>query len=193
MKTPPYQLIATVGSILLVAFVLAAYRFFPGQLPPWTFTLAWVVAALVLLGTVMELWLMWRDYRAGYLFPMRNASLFILLFSVIGLPAYLVFAGATGRELGPATLLLVPVFLAFATRNLFRVRIDNLTLQAKTGFRAPVEVPLFQITEVSGTEDKITVHSEGHRPVQLLRVFFLASHWRALRDRLGELATTRTP
>ncbi|WP_116126120.1 hypothetical protein [Lewinella sp. IMCC34183] len=191
MKTPPYQLIATVGSILLVAFVLAAYRFFPGGMPGWSFTLAWIVAALVLAATVTELWLLWRDYRAGLLFPMRNASLFILLFSVVGLPAYLVFAGVTGRELGPATLLLVPVFLSFATRNLFRVRIDNLTLRAKTGFRAPVEVPLFSISDVSVTDDRITVESDDHRPVQLLRVFFLARHWAALRERLTALATDR--
>ncbi|NJB87412.1 hypothetical protein GGR26_003192 [Lewinella marina] len=193
MRTPPYRLVATVGSILLIAFILAAYRFFPGQLPGWSFALAWVVAALVLLGTLAELWLMWRDYRAGFLFPMRNASLFILLFSLVGLPAYLVFAGVTGRDLGPSTLLLAPVFLAFATRNLFRVRIDQLSLLAKTGFRAPVEVPLFRITDVAVTDDRITIESDGQRPVQLLRVFFLPGHWRQLRERLTGLATTRKP
>ncbi|PHK98277.1 hypothetical protein CGL56_11280 [Neolewinella marina] len=178
---------------MLIAFILAAYRFFPGQLPGWSFALAWVVAALVLLGTLAELWLMWRDYRAGFLFPMRNASLFILLFSLVGLPAYLVFAGVTGRDLGPSTLLLAPVFLAFATRNLFRVRIDQLSLLAKTGFRAPVEVPLFRITDVAVTDDRITIESDGQRPVQLLRVFFLPGHWRQLRERLTGLATTRKP
>ena len=191
MRTPPYQLIATVGSVVLVAFVLAAYRFFPGQIPDWAFTLAWVVAALTLLGTLTELWLMWQDYRAGRLYPMRNASLFILIFSIVGLPAYLIFAGATGRELGPSTLLLVPVFLAFATRNLFRVRIDNLSLSAKTGFRAPIEIPLFNITGVEMSDDRMTVHADGARDVQLLRAFFIPSHWQALRERLGALDATR--
>ena len=191
MKAPPYQLVATVGSVLLVAFVVAAYRFFPGTLPAWSFTLAWVVAALVLLATLTELYLLYRDYRAGYLYPMRNASLFILLFSVVGLPAYLIFAGVTGRELGPATLLLVPVFLTFATRNLFRVRLDSLTLQTKTGFRAPVEMPLFSISGVDVADDRITIQADGRRPVQLLRVFFLRRHWEALRERLSALAAAR--
>ncbi len=191
MKAPPYQLIATVGSIGLVAFVLAAYRFFPGQVPDWAFTLAWCLAAAVLLGTLTELWLMWRDYRGGVLFPMRNASLFILLFSLVGLPAYLLFAWYTGRELGPSTLLLVPVFLAFATRNLFRVRLDNLSLAAKTGFRAPVEIPLFSISDVRLTDDRLTVQSDDGRTVTLLRAFFLPSHWNELRGRLEALATTR--
>ncbi len=187
MRTPPYQLIANVGSILLVAFVLAAYRFFPGQLPDWSFTLAWVVAALVLVGVLTELWLMWQAYRAGQFFPMRNASLFVLLFSLVGIPVYLLYAAATDQYLGPATLLLIPVFLAFAVRNLFRVHLDSISLRAKTGFRAPVEVPLFSISSVEETDDKLTVHSDTRQPIQLLRVFFLPSHWQTLRERLTGL------
>ena len=190
MRTPPYQLVANVGSILLVVFVLAAYRFFPGQLPAWTFTVAWVVATGVLLGVLAELWLMWRAYRAGQFYPMRNASLFVLLFSIVGIPAYLIYAAATDQDLGPATLLLIPVFLAFAVRNLFRVQIDSLSLRAKTGFRAPVEVPLFAISSVEETDDKLVIHSDSNRPIQLLRVFFLPAHWKALRDRLTALGAS---
>ncbi len=188
MRTPPYQLVANVGSILLVAFVLAAYRFFPGQLPDWSFALAWVVSALVLAGLVAELWLMWRAYRAGEFFPMRNASLFVLLFSLVGIPGYLLYTAATGQVPGPATLLLIPVFLAFAVRNLFRVHLDSISLRAKTGFRSPVEIPLFAIRSVEETEDQLIVQADGHRPVRLLRVFFLSAHWDVLRDRLTALA-----
>ncbi len=190
MRTPPYQRVANVGSILLVAFVLAAYRFFPGQLPAWSFTLAWLVAALVLVSVLTELWLMGRAYRAGEFYPMRNASLFVLLFSLVGIPGYLIYTAATGQELGPTTLLLIPVFLAFAVRNLFRVHLDSISLRAKTGFRSPVEIPLFAIRSVEETEDKLVIHADGQRAVQLLRVFFFPTHWNELRDRLTALGTS---
>ncbi|MCP9234486.1 hypothetical protein [Lewinella sp. JB7] len=188
MKTPPYQLIANVGSILLVLFVIAAYRFLPGRMPEWAFSVAWLVAGLVTASLVTELWLLFRDYRAGVLFPMRNASLFILLFSIIGIPAYLVYAAIAGEDLGPSTLLLLPVFLSFAVRNLFRVRLDNLTFRAKTGFRSPVEVPLFGITGVEQDDRSITVRSEHQRPVKLLRAFFFPGHWKRLSAKLSGLS-----
>ncbi|MGB3800462.1 MAG: hypothetical protein WA952_11670 [Lewinella sp.] len=183
-KRPPYQWLADIGSVVLVAFVVAAYRFFPQSTPSWTFTLASILSIVVLVAVVTELYLMYRDYRAGYFYPMRNASLFVLLLSVIGIPAYLLYAWVTGMYLGPATLLLIPVFLTLVTRNLFRVRLDGLSLRAKTGFRSPREVPLFNIAEVIFQDDKITVRPDGHPPIHLLRVFFFPSHWHAIRTRL---------
>lgn len=186
-RRPPYQVIADVGSIVLVAFVIVTYRFVPGQVPDWAFILAWIVSVLVLVSVTTELYLMWRDYRAGILFPMRNASLFILLLSVVGLPAYVIFLLVTGQELLPGNLLLIPVLLTFATRNFFRVRIDNLSVRAKTGFRGPVEIPLFRIDEVGIAEDRIKITAEGERPIQLLRAFFIPRHWGELVERLREV------
>ena len=187
-RRPPYQLVADVGSVLLVVFIILAYRFFPAQVPGWAFRLAYVVAGLVLLGVGTELYLFWRDYRAGVLFPMRNASLFILLLSLVGLPLYLVYLFASGQDPGPSTLLLVPVLLAFATRNLFRVRIDELSVRAKTGFRAPIEVLLFQLEEVAVGEDRITITSATQRPIYLLRAFFFRRHWAGLVEKLKEIS-----
>jgi hypothetical protein len=189
-KRPPYQWIADVGSVLLVGFVIAAYRFLPGRIPTWFFTLAYLVAAAVLAGALTELWLLIRDYRAGRLFPMRNASLFILLLTLVGLPLYLIYAAATGQNPGPSTLLLVPVMLTFAIRNLFRVRLDELSIRAKTGFRSPTEVPLFAVDDIGITDDRITIFREGKAAIQLLRVFFFPRHWTALRERLRSLQST---
>ena len=186
-RRPPYQWLADGGSIALVAFVIVAYRFFPQSTPSWTFTLASLLAILVLVAVVTELVLMFRDYRAGYFYPMRNASFFLLLVSLIAVPVYLVYAWITGLYLGPATLLLIPVFLTLVTRNLFRVRLDSLSLRTKTGFRGPREVPLFNIAEVTVTDDKITVHPDGQPPIHLLRVFFFPAHWDAIRTRLSTL------
>ena len=186
-RKPPYQWLADVGSIALVVFVIAAYRFFPQSMPSWTFTLASLLAVLVLVAVVTELVLMFRDYRAGYFYPMRNASFFLLLLSLLAVPAYLAYAWITGLYLGPATLLLIPVYLTLVTRNLFRVRLDSLSLRTKTGFRAPREVPLFNIEEVIVAEDKITVRPDGQPPIQLLRVFFFPTHWEAIRTRLSSL------
>ena len=187
-RRPPYQLVADVGSVVLVVFILVAYRFLPGAVPNWAFALAWVVAAAVLVGVLTELYLFYREYRAGVLFPMRNASLFILLLSVVGLPLYVAHHFATGQYLGPSTLLLVPVLLAFATRNLFRVHLDTVTLRAKTGFRSPVEVPLFQLEEVAVSDDRITITSARARPIVLLRAFFFRRHWQSLVQKLEEVA-----
>ena len=186
-RRPPYQWLADGGSIALVVFVIVAYRFFPQSTPSWTFTLASLLAILVLVAVVTELVLMFRDYRAGYFYPMRNASFFLLLVSLIAVPVYLVYAWITGLYLGPATLLLIPVFLTLVTRNLFRVRLDSLSLRTKTGFRGPREVPLFNIAEVTVTDDKITVHPDGQPPIHLLRVFFFPAHWDAIRTRLSTL------
>ena len=145
--------------------------------------------AAVLIGVLTELYFYLRDYRAGVLFPMRNASLFILLLSVVGLPLYLIYLAISGQPPGPSTLLLVPVLLAFATRNLFRVRIDNLSVRAKTGFRAPIEVPLFRVEDVAMSDDRITITSDTGRPIHLLRAFFFPRHWAGLVERLRHLNT----
>lgn len=179
-RRPPYQLLADLGSVALVIFVVCAYSLFPGRVPGWAFTVAWWVSGLVLLGAVTELILLYRDYRAGILFPMRNASFFLLLLTVVGLPVYIIYTAVRGDYLGPATLLLVPVFLTLTIRNLFRVRLDVATLQAKTGFRAPTEIPLFNIENVAIGEDRVTVTAPGQRPIELLRVFFFQEHWDAL-------------
>ena len=180
MRRPPYQLMADAGSVALVVFVLCAYSFFPGQVPEWAFTVAWIVAGFVLLGAITELILLYRDYRAGILYPMRNASFFLLVLTVFGLPLYLIYTSVRGDYLGAATLLLVPVFLTLTIRNLFRVRLDVATLQAKTGFRGPVEVPVFSIDTVDISDDRVTVTAPGARPIELLRVFFFREHWEAL-------------
>ena len=192
-KRPPYQYLADAGSIALVVFVVAAYRFFPGRVPDWAFTLAALAAVGVLACVGTELYLMYRDYRGGHFFPLRNASFFVLLLSLGGIPLYLLYAWVTGAYLGPATLLLVPVFITLATRNLFRVRLDSLSLRAKTGFRSPREVALFNIGTVDLTEQKITVRPDGQPPIELLRVFFFPAHWEIIRGRLANLRGSGAP
>ena len=186
-KRPPYQLVADIGSIALVLFVILAYRFLPGRVPEWAFGIAYGVSVTVLVSVLTEIVLLLRDYRAGLLYPMRNASLFIFLLSVVGLPLYLIYLFVSGQPPGASTLLLVPVLLAFATRNLFRVRIDALSVLAKTGFRGPTEVPLFRIDEVRETDARIEITADGYRPIYLLRSFFFPRHWAAIREKIAGL------
>lgn len=188
-KRPPYQTIADVGSFALVVFVILAYRFFPAATPDWSFVLAYAVATVVLGCIATEIFLLWREYRAGFLYPMRNASLFILLLSLVGLPVYLVYLYATDQPPGPSTLLLVPVMLVIAVRNLFRVRIDQLSVLAKTGFRPPTEIPLFRIESVEEKDDRLTVTPAGEgRTIQLIRTFFFPRHWEAITTKLRKLS-----
>lgn len=186
-KIPPYQLIAFVGSLLLVAYVLWAYRFSVGNVPGWTLNAAIFVAALVAAMTALGLWQLFSDYRKGYLFPLRNATLFLTVLSVFAIPVLVIWEMIQPGSLSDSTLLLLPVFLFMMSRNLFRVKVDNVALEAKLGLRKPLYIPLFNITRVEEDERGIIITNNDGSEIKLLRVFFFASHWARLRERLTEL------
>ncbi|MEL7163389.1 MAG: hypothetical protein AAFN92_21710, partial [Bacteroidota bacterium] len=135
----------------------------------------------------MEIGILFRDYRRGHLFPLRNATFFIVCLSVIAIPLLALYEIFVGPYLQTTTLLLIPVFLWMCTQNLFRVRIDNVSFLAKMGFRAPTEVPLFRITKVEEDERGIDVVTDEGKTVRLLRPFFFPAVWEQLRERLRGL------
>ena len=186
-KIPPYQIIATVGSFLLVGFVLWAYNFAAGDIPEWTLNVAIFLAALVMVMTLLGLWQLFTDYRKGYLFPLRNATLFLTILSLIAIPVILVWEAIVPGTVQPSTLLLLPVFLFMISRNLFRVKIDNVALEAKLGFGKPVYIPLFNITSVYEDDSGITLSRSDGGDIRLLRVFFFAKTWTRLLERLKGL------
>ena len=186
-KIPPYQIIATVGSFLLVGFVLWAYNFTVDDVPAWTLNVAIFLAALVMVMTLLGLGQLFADYRKGYLFPLRNATLFLTILSLIAIPAIFVWEAVVPGTVQPPTLLLLPVFLFMISRNLFRVKIDNVALEAKLGFGKPVYIPLFKITSVQEDDSGITLSRSEGGDIRLLRVFFFAETWARLRDRLKRL------
>ena len=186
-KYPPYQIIAFVGSLLLVAFVVWAYRFRAGAVPGWTLNAAIFVAALVTAMTALGLWQLISDYRKGYLFPLRNATLFLTIFSALAIPVLVVWEMIQPGSMSDSTLLLLPIFLFMVSRNLFRIKIDNVALETKLGLRAPTYVPLFNITRVEEDEGGITICRSDGDDVRLLRVFFFKRDWERMRERLTNL------
>lgn len=186
-KFPPYQIIAFVGSLLLVAYVLWAYRFQVGNVPDWTFNVAIFLAALVTAMTLLGLWQLVSDYRKGYLFPLRNATLFLTGISTLAIPLLVVYELVQPGSMSDSTLLLLPVFLFMISRNLFRIKIDNVALESKLGLRPPTYVPLFNITRVEEDDRGLVVSRNDGDDIRLLRVFFFTGDWDRLKDRLSSL------
>lgn len=187
-KLPPYQLIGWVCSLLVVGLVFYFYRFADGQISGFWMGLMMALSFAVLLMAALEIWNMVADYQAGYLFPMRNATFFVVCLSVVALPVLGIYGMVTGQALQPSTSLLIPVFLFMAVRNLFRVRIDGVTLEAKTGFRAPLYVPLFEVEKVEETDMGILIATTQGKEIRLIRAFFFDSIWVRLRERLSSLS-----
>ncbi|MEM6770289.1 MAG: hypothetical protein AAF597_06895 [Bacteroidota bacterium] len=183
-QTPPYQIIALVGSLLLVAFVLWAYNFSGGFIPDWSFNAAIFLSALVTVMTLLGLWQLLSDYRKGYLFPLRNATLFITLLTLVAIPVVLVWEAIEPDTIQPGTLLLLPVFLFMVSRNIFRIKIDEVALEAKLGFGRSHYIPLFNITNIREDDNSITVSHSGGTDIRLLRIFFFAQSWARMRERL---------
>jgi hypothetical protein len=190
-KIPPYQLIGWGGSILLVILVGYFYQFQGGQVGGFGMGLMSALSFAVLLMSVMEIWILVTDYQKGHLFPMRNATFFLTGLTVIALPVLGIYAAATGQALEPSTLLLMPVFLFMLVRNLFRVKIDSVALEAKTGFRSPIYVPLFDVANVEETEGGINIRTAEGKEIRLLKAFFFPSIWKKLSERLMQVGNPR--
>lgn len=186
-KIPPYQLIGWGGSILLVILVGYFYQFNDGRVGGFWMGLMAATSFAVLLMAVLEIWTLVTDYQKGHLFPMRNATFFLTGLTVIGMPILGIYAAVTGQAIEPSTLLLIPVFLFMLVRNLFRVKIDSVSLEAKTGFRAPTYVTLFNVTKVEESEGGITIQTSEGKEIRLLRAFFFPGIWDKLRERLKQL------
>ncbi|MFK8163119.1 MAG: hypothetical protein AB8H12_11705 [Lewinella sp.] len=188
-KTPPYQLIGWGGSLLLVILVGYFYQFQEGRVGGFWMGLMSAVSFAVLLMAVMEIWILVTDYQKGHLFPMRNATFFLTGLTVIALPVLGIYATLTGQALEPSTLLLLPVFLFMLVRNLFRVKIDGVSLEAKTGFRSPTYVPLFDVANVEETEGSITIRTTEGKEIRFLRAFFFPGIWKKMQERLKQVGS----
>ncbi|WP_020568463.1 hypothetical protein [Neolewinella persica] len=186
-KTPPYQLIGWGGSILMVILVGFFYQFQDGRVSSFWMGLMSAISFAVLLMAAMEIWILVTDYQKGHLFPMRNATFFLTGLTVISLPVLGIYAAVTGQALEPSTLLLLPVFLFMLVRNLFRIKIDSVALEAKTGFRSPTYVPLFNVANVEETEGGINIRTTEGKEIRLLRAFFFPRVWKKLRERLMQV------
>ncbi len=186
-KIPPYQLIGWGGSILLVILVGYFYQFQDGRVGGFGMGLMASTSFAGLLMATLEIWNLVTDYQKGHLFPMRNATFFVVCFSVVALPILGIYGAVTGQSVEASTMLLIPVFLFMAVRNVFQVTIDSVSLEAKTEFRAPIYVPLFDITKVEETDRGIHIHTAGGKDIRLFQAFFFPGSWEKLRERLKEM------
>lgn len=183
-------MIATLGSLLLIAYVFWAYGLKEGEAPVWTFNLAVFVAALVAVMTLLGLWQLWQQYRQGYLFPLRNATLLLTILSLAAMPLLLIWEIIVPNSVQTSTLLLLPVFLFMISRSLFRIKIDQVALEAKLGFGQPTYIPLYNIASVTEDDNSITISRNDGGDIRLLRVFFFPATWERLRERFKQLTVS---
>ncbi len=190
-KMPPYQRIGWLASGLLVGLVTYYYQLRAGPLGAFwnSFVLALLFgsALAVLLMAGLEIAGLVREYRQGTLFPLRNATFFVVCLSVVALPGLAVYGLLGGAGLHPSTYPLLPVFLWMFLRNLFLVKIDGVGLETKLGFRAPEYVPLFHITDVRQEEHRTTITTSAGKRIELLRAFFFPAIWARMQVRLKSL------
>lgn len=189
-KFPPYQIIATLGSLLLIAYVVWAFQVRETEPPDWTMNAAIFVSALVAVMTLLGIGKMVMDYRQGYLFPLRNATLYLTILTALAIPVMVVWELIEPYSFRPATLLLLPVFLFVVSRNLFRIKVDNVAMEAKLGLRPPVYTPLFNINSVEEDEQGLTIRRNDGGSLRVLRVFFFKGDWDRMRERLLSISTS---
>ena len=187
-KTPPYQVIGWVGAVGVVVTIAVFSQFFAGRMNSfWTaFTTTLSVATLLMF--CVDIYQKYTDWQAGHLFPMRNATFFVVGLSVVALPLFGVYAAVTGYSIGLFNLLLIPVFLWMAVRNLFYVKIDSVLLEVKNGFRPARTVPLFDVRQLIDNDSNLIVRPSEGADILLLRPFFFAGVWERMVARLREVA-----
>lgn len=186
-KTPPYKAIGWVCSVLVVALVVYFFHFQAGVVSGFWLGLTATFAFVVLLMFALEVYRLYQAYAAGHLMPMRNATLIIVMLSVVAIPFLGIYGAATGYTIGTANMLLVPVFLWMAVRNIFYLKMDDIGLEAKLGLRAPTYVPLFEIASAEETERMIHIKTANGKDIRVFRAFFFERHWERLRERLKSL------
>ncbi|TXF89927.1 hypothetical protein FUA23_08185 [Neolewinella aurantiaca] len=184
-KPAPYKTIGWVSAFAVVIGVFCVSQFASGQFHPAVLGFLVFCSVAVLLMFALEVYRLYKDYAAGYLFPVRNLTFFIVCLSFIALPAMGIYGMVTGTTLGAANTLLVPVFLWLVVNNLFYVRLDSVGLESKSGFFTSRYVPLFDVTNVEESEGGLIVSQAEGPDIRLFRAFFFGAHWKVLRERLG--------
>lgn len=184
-KTPPYKTIGWINALVVVAGVFSVFQFTDGRFHPAVLGFLAVSSVAVLLMFALEVYRLYTDYTAGFLFPVRNLTFFIVCLSFVALPVMGVYGMVTGNTLGAANTLLVPVFLWLVASNLFYVKLDDIGLESKSGLLTSRYVPLFDITKVEESEGALVVSQAEGPDIRLFRAFFFDAHWKVLRERLG--------
>lgn len=186
-KTPPYKTIGWINSLAIIAGVFYVSQFAEGRFHPAVLGFLAFCSVAVLFMFTLEVYRLYQAYEAGFLFPVRNLTFFIVALSFIALPVMGVYGMVTGTTLGAANTLLVPVFLWLVVNNLFYVRLDDIGLESKSGFFTSKYVPLFEITNVAESDGSIVVSQKDGPDIRLFKAFFFASAWETIRERLGRL------
>jgi uncharacterized membrane protein YobD (UPF0266 family) len=183
-KAAPYKVIGWISSLVVVVGVFYVSQFQEGRFPSVLlgFLVGCSLAALLMFA--LEVYRLYKDYDAGYLFPMRNLTFFIVCLSFVALPVMGVYGMVTGTTLGTANTLLVPVFLWLVVNNLFYVRLDSVGLESKSGFFTSRYVPLFEITKVEASDGSLIVSQTEGPNIRLFKAFFFSAGWAAIRTRL---------
>lgn len=177
----PYQRYSRILSFILVALV--ALLFLWPTAPAFLVTIGYALATLVFAAFLLDAYFLFKDFQKRHLFFIRNTSLLISVFTSLLFPFLLAFNPPTQPELW---LIFYPVFLSYSISNLFRVRMDQVSMSIKTGVGKPQEITLFQIEQTLLTEEHVDIMLNNGEQFRLEGSHFFSSDWVRLRERLSE-------
>lgn len=188
-KTPPYRKIGGIFSAILIALLVYSRFALQTALTGWILGLAIFCAIVVLFMAILEIGLLIRDYQKGHLFPLRNTSLYLAIFTVVALPLLAAYKAlyAGGIDFW---VFLYPVLMFVLPQSVMNVRLNDVLLETKTGVGEPVAIPLFSIQSVKEEADGVTVLTNEEKEVVLLKQYFFAGDFARMRDQLMGLNAT---
>lgn len=180
----PYQQYARSLSAILVLLLL--YFFLDADPAGWMITLGGILCCLVLAAAIINAWFLTQEYRKGELYLLNAPSLYVGLFSLLAFPVLLL-----GRMETTNWLFFYVLLFYHFTENIFRVRMDDVSLTVHTGFGNKREVPLFSIHSIILEEDFIEARADGGQLFRLEKRRFFVGSWQRLKRDLAALAEVK--
>lgn len=184
-RLPPYLIAGMVGTLLLL-LLFFVQRARATALPAELIIAGYATATVVSLAAIAELFGLIRDYRAGHWFPLRSTSFLTAIIAWIGLPAYLIFT-VVADSLEESTVWIAAAMLFVSVTGLSALRLSEVELQLKLGFKPRFSSPLFSVESIESDEHSILVSTAEGENLRLLRTMFFSSHWQRISQRLASL------
>lgn len=182
----PFQRYAQYASMILL-LILIGNVLFPDQLPGFVYQIGTGLAILIGIAFLLNAGLMISDWRKDRLFIIRNTTFYTGILTVL-VVIWFVYQDFSGRQgMGTVGWWLLPLLLFYYTQTLFRVRMDDMSLDLKLGLGKTVSMPLFDLEDVNITETSVEAKRVNGERFSLKRSFFTKRQWKILTERLSRL------
>lgn len=173
------------ASLVLLGLIIASIAL-PAGIPNWLRHIATGLAILVGLAFLLNVSLMFRDWRKDHLFIIRNITFYAGLITALILIWIL---ARSSVEIGSFNDLwwLAPLLLFDYTRRLSYVRLDAVRFDVKLGLGKSEHIALFQLAQIEIGLTSVEAMLKDGRSFTLLKSYFSKNRWRILTNKLEQL------